>query len=494
MSQIPDLFDLKLILPELTMAVMAMLALMFGVFDKLRAFRTVGAIAILSFAIVAYLVFMLDQDLLSLRNVYSATAFNNLIRIDPFAATMKYMIILGGLIACIFGWRFFERTGNAPFEYFPLVMLCTVGMMIMVSSNNFLTLYVGLELQSLALYVLASFDRDNARSSESGLKYFVLGALASGLLLFGISYIYGFSGSLNFMQISTVIGGAKIGENLGLVTGVVMVLAGLAFKVSAVPFHMWTPDVYEGAPTPVTAFFAIAPKIAALALFVRVLSVPIGSNAELWQQVVVFLSAASMVVGAVAALRQSSIKRLMAYSSIGHMGFVLMGLAAVTQEGVQSLVMYMMIYLVMSVGAFACILSMRRRGQCVEAIDDLSGLSKTNPLMAMCLLVIFFSMAGIPPLAGFFAKFYVIIAALGSGLYFLAVLGVLASVISAYYYLNIVKIMYFDEPKESLDRFQDWEMSFLMLVSAVILLCFVLYPDPVMAWSTRSASLIYADH
>ncbi|TAH33077.1 MAG: NADH-quinone oxidoreductase subunit NuoN [Alphaproteobacteria bacterium] len=487
-----EFYDFRLIFPEITLAIFAIIGLIFGVYDKKRAYNAAALIAVVGFATVAYMVHLTDQYLVALKPEYVATAFNNLFRFDPFAAIMKSLVLLGGAVTAILSWRYLPEQKDNRHEFYALMMLSTLGMMVMLSANNFLTLYVGLELQSLALYVLAAFHRDSVRSTEAGIKYFVLGALSSGMLLFGISFIYGFSGTTDFYTAARMLSGVDMKHSLGIVTGVVFMLAGLAFKVSAVPFHMWTPDVYEGAPTPVTAFFAVAPKIAALGLLVRVLAGPLSTSPHIWQQVIIFLAAASMLVGAVAALRQTNIKRLMAYSSIGHMGFVLMGIAAASTEGVRALTAYMIIYVIMSVGAFACILSMRRDGKLVEKISDLTGLSKTNPIMALCLLVILFSMAGIPPLAGFFAKFYVIIAALHSNLYWLAVFGVVASVISAYYYLNIIKIMYFDDVREALDKFIHSELRLVMVGSALLLALFVIYPDPVMHWSERASSLIYS--
>lgn len=491
MESMPDIYDFRLIFPEIALAVFAVIGLIFGAYDKKRAYNGAALIAIVGFITVAYLVHLTDQYLVSLKADYVATAFHNLFRFDPFAVVMKCLVLIGGAMTAILSWRYLPEQKDGRYEFYVLMMLSTLGMMLMVSANNFLTLYVGLELQSLALYVLAAFHRDGIRSTEAGIKYFILGALSSGMLLFGISFIYGFSGTIEFYDVARMLDGVDMKHSLGLMIGIVFMLAGLAFKVSAVPFHMWTPDVYEGAPTPVTAFFAIAPKIAALGLFVRVLAGPLLNSPEIWQQVVVFLSAASMLVGAVGALRQTNIKRLMAYSSIGHMGFVLMGLAAASLEGIKALTAYMIIYVIMSVGAFACILSMRRQGKLVEGISDLRGLSKTNPIMALCLLVILFSMAGIPPLAGFFAKFYIIIAALHSNLYWLAIFGVVASVISAYYYLNIVKIMYFDDVQESLDKFIHSELRLLMIGSALLLALFVIYPDPVMQWSEKASTLMY---
>ena len=361
-------------------------------------------------------------------------------------------------------------------------------MMMMISANDLIALYLGLELQSLALYVLAAFRRDAIRSSEAGLKYFVLGALSSGMLLYGCSLIYGFTGSTEFIRIAQSLETA--GAGLGLIFGIVFFIAGLAFKVSAVPFHMWTPDVYEGAPTPVTAFFAAAPKVAAMAMFVRATIVPFSAITSEWQQIIVFISIASMVLGAFAAIGQTNIKRLMAYSSIGHMGFALVGLAAGTPQGAQGVIIYLAIYLVMNLGVFACILGMRRRDGMVEDIDELSGLATNNPLMAFLLAMLLFSLAGIPPLAGFFAKFYVFLAAIQSGLYSLAVIGVLASVVGAYYYLWIVKIMYFDAPAEIFEPMPT-ALKTVLGISGVIVIFFFAYPAPLVASAEIAAKSLF---
>jgi len=358
----------------------------------------------------------------------------------------------------------------------------------MISANDLIAVYLGLELQSLALYVVAAFNRDSARSTEAGLKYFVLGALSSGMLLYGASLVYGFTGSTVFAEIAATLADDA---SLGLTFGLVFLIAGLAFKVSAVPFHMWTPDVYEGAPTPVTAFFAAAPKVAAMALFVRVMVDPFAPVAGDWQQIVTFIAIASMGLGAFAAIGQTNIKRLMAYSSIGHMGFVLVGLAAGNQAGVRGVVIYLVIYMAMTLGTFACILSMRRGGGMVEEIDDLSGLAKTNPVMAFMLGMLLFSLAGIPPLAGFFAKFYVFLAAMSAGLYALAVLGVLASVVAAYYYIRIVKVMYFDEPA---GEFQPMpaEMRLVLGVSGAFVLLFVFVAGPISSAAELAAQTFFS--
>jgi NADH-quinone oxidoreductase subunit N len=361
-------------------------------------------------------------------------------------------------------------------------------MLMMISAYDLIALYVGLELQSLALYVVAAFKRDSARSSEAGLKYFVLGALSSGMLLYGASLVYGFTGSTEFAQIAGAV--QPSGANLGLIFGLVFLLAGFAFKISAVPFHMWTPDVYEGAPTPVAAFFAAAPKIAAMALLVRVMISAFPAVTTEWQQIVIFLAIASMALGSFAAIGQRNIKRLMAYSSIGHMGYALVGLAPGTAEGVQGVIVYLAIYLVMTLGTFAFILSLRRDGKMVEEISQLSGLSRTSPLMALMLAILLFSLAGIPPLAGFFAKFYVFLAAIESGLYALAVIGVLLSVVGAFYYLRIVKIMYFDEPVESFEPMPRI-LAAVLGTSGVLILFFFIYPAPLVAAAGVAAKSLF---
>jgi NADH-quinone oxidoreductase subunit N len=377
------------------------------------------------------------------------------------------------------------------FEFPVLVMFATLGMMMMISANDLMSLYLGLELQSLSLYVVAAFRRDNLRSSEAGLKYFVLGALSSGMLLYGCSLVYGFAGTTSFSALARVFAEGEGAGSLGLVVGLVFLAAGLAFKVSAVPFHMWTPDVYEGAPTPVTAFFATAPKVAAMALFVRVMVDPFAELVQQWQQIVVLISMASMVLGAFAAINQRNIKRLMAYSSIGHVGFALVGLAAGTEEGIYGVVIYLAIYIVMNLGTFACILCMRQKDRMVEGIEDLKGLSKTHPMMALALAIFMFSMAGIPPLAGFFGKFFVFMAAVHAGLYTLAVVGVLASVVGAFYYLRIVKYMYFDEATESFDRPIGREMGVILLATSLAILLFFVIPSPVLDAAALAAAALF---
>jgi NADH-quinone oxidoreductase subunit N len=363
--------------------------------------------------------------------------------------------------------------------------------MVMISANDLITLYVGLELQNLALYVVASFNRDSVRSSEAGLKYFVLGALSSGMLLYGASLVYGFADTTAFDDLTKLLtGGAPV--ETGILIGLVFVIVGLAFKVSAVPFHMWTPDVYEGAPTPVSAFFAVAPKLAALALFIRFVIVPFGPLIGEWRQVIIFLSIASMVLGAVAAVAQENIKRLMAYSSIGHVGYALIGLAAGTADGIRGVLVYLAIYLVMTVGSWAVILCMSRRGRMLEGISDLAGLSQSQPGLALALAIFMFALSGIPPTAGFFAKFYVFLAAINAQLAGLAVIGVVTSVVSAFYYLRVVKVMYFDEPVGAFDRPLTAELKGVVFVTAVITLFFFLFPGPIVSGAEAAASALFA--
>ena len=409
--------------------------------------------------------------------------------VDPFSNFLKILILLGSGLAIIMSLGYLRREGMERFEFPILIVLATLGMLMMVSASDLISLYVGLELQSLSLYIVAAFKRDSQRSSEAGLKYFVLGALSSGILLYGASLIYGFAGSTNFADLGRLLSQGE--APLGVVVGLVFVLAGLAFKVSAVPFHMWTPDVYEGAPTPITAFFAVAPKIAAIGLFLRTMLDPFASLVHDWQQIVVLMSVLSMVLGAFAAIGQSNIKRLMAYSSIGHMGYALVGLAAGTPEGLRGVLIYLTIYLAMNVGAFAVILNMRRDGTMVEDIDDLAGLARNNPLLALAMAIFLFSLAGIPPLAGFFGKFYIFMAALNAGLYALAVIGVLASVVGAYYYVRIVKIMYFDDPAEPFEGPLGAAMGTILTLSGAFTLLFFVYPVPLLAGAQTAAQALF---
>jgi NADH-quinone oxidoreductase subunit N len=432
----PEFYSsLSLLAPELIIAIGAMVLLMVGVYSSERSYGIVNALAVLLLIVAGGWMLLWPAD---------GQAFGGAFVSDPFARFMKLLTLLGSALTLVMSTGFAREQKFDKFEYPVLVLLATLGMLLMISANDMIALYLGLELQSLALYVVAAINRDNLRSTEAGLKYFVLGALSSGMLLYGVSLVYGYTGNTGFEQIAAALGGSE--RQLGLVFGLVFVLAGLSFKISAVPFHMWTPDVYEGAPTPVTAFFAAAPKLAAMALLVRVVMGAFEPLAVDWQQIIVFISIASMVLGSFAAIGQRNIKRLMAYSSIGHVGFALVGLASNSQAGVRGVAIYMLIYLVMTLGTFAFVLAMRRKEGNVEQIGDLAGLSNTNPVMATILTILMFSLAGIPPLAGFWAKWYVFLAAINAGLYMLAVIGVLASVVGAYYYLRIIKIMWFDEP------------------------------------------------
>ena len=489
LAQVPDLMP---ILPELFLALVIMALLMFGVFQKggrkeidISAFRIIFWLSVVALVLVLLLVLALSGGRL--------VGFGGLFVSDPFSGFCKVLVLIGSASTLIMAQQFLERHDMARFEYPVLVMFATLGMLMMISANDLISLYLGLEMQSLSLYVVAAFRRDDTRSAEAGLKYFVLGALASGMILYGASLIYGFSGSTNFDSLAKILshgGDHEVGR--GVVFGIVFILAGLAFKVSAVPFHMWTPDVYEGAPTPVTAFFAVAPKIAALALFIRIMVGPFGDLAAQWQQIIVFVSVASMVLGAFAAINQRNIKRLMAYSSIGHVGYALIGLAVGNEAGVRGILIYLAIYLVMNVGTFACILAMRKGDRMVEDIDDLAGLGKTHPMLAAAMTLFMFSMAGIPPLAGFFGKLYVFLAAIEAELYGLAVIGVITSVVGAFYYLRIIRIMCFDDVDEPLDKPVDKEIGIIMTLAGLIIVLFFIYPAPVVTRAATAAASLFA--
>ena len=467
--------------PELFLAAATTLLLIYGVVRGEIATNFVSLVTSAALLVTAVLLFMPYRE---------GTAFASLFIVDRLTATMKVLVLIGASIAILMSRAYFERVKAWRFEYPILVALATLGMMLMISANDLMALYVGLELQSLALYVVASFQRDGVRSTEAGIKYFVLGSVASCMLLFGASLIYGFCGGTAFVQISRALLDGR-GAEIGTVIGLVFVVAGLAFKVSAVPFHMWTPDVYEGAPTPVTALFAVAPKIAALSLMVSVLMGPFKPLFAQWQQIIVIASVLSMALGAFAALRQQNIKRLMAYSSIGNVGYILLGLASGSEKGIQSVVFYLAIYLVMTLGVFATILMMKRRDVMVECIDDLSGLARSQPAMAFALLIFMFSLAGIPPLAGFWGKLYIFIAAVEAKLYVPAVLGVLASVVASYYYLRIVKVMYFDEPAEALDRPVFGVNRAVALAAAVLVAVFSLAPQPLSLAAAAAAKGLF---
>jgi NADH-quinone oxidoreductase subunit N len=470
-------YSLLPVLPELVLAVGAMMLLMVGAYRGPQTTGFVTTLAVVLLIVTGALELWLPAGKL--------VTFGGSFIVDDFARFMKILALIGSGVTLLLS-RSYLAEQEKIFEYAILVMLSTVGMMVLISAADLIMLYLGLELMSLALYVVAASNRDNAKSTEAGLKYFVLGALSSGMLLYGASLIYGFTGTVNFAGIAAT---AKTG-NIGILFGLVFLLTGLCFKVSAVPFHMWTPDVYEGAPTPVTAFFASAPKVAALAVFTRVVLTAFPGIVPEWQQILVFVSIASMALGSFAAIGQRNIKRLMAYSSIGHMGFALVGLAAGTQEGAQGVLVYIAIYVAMTLGTFAIILAMKRNGQSVETIADFSGLPRTNPLLAFFLAMLLFSLAGIPPLAGFFAKFYVFLAAIQAGLFTLSVVGVLSSVVGAFYYLSIVKVMYFDEPAGAVDPMRS-ELRMVLAVAGLFNILFFIYPAPLVNAATIAAKSLF---
>ncbi|WP_201834072.1 NADH-quinone oxidoreductase subunit NuoN [Microvirga zambiensis] len=467
-------------LPEILMAAGVLVMVLFGAFRGERPGYGMNIIALALLAVTFLAVLMLPSE----RVETMAGSFV----VDDFAKFMKALTLLGSAGGVILSLDYMRREGISRFEYPILIVLSTIGMMMVISANDLIALYLGLELLSLSSYVIAAFDRDNVRSTEAGLKYFVLGALSSGMLLYGASLIYGFTGSVSFPTIASVLTGTTVG--IGAIVGLVFVAAGIAFKISAVPFHMWTPDVYEGSPTPVTAFFAAAPKMAGMAMATRVFIDAFPGILVQWQQIIVFISIASMALGSFAAIGQRNLKRLMAYSSIGNVGYALIGLAAGTPAGVQGVAIYMAIYLAMTLGSFAIILAMRRGNVMYESIDDLSGLARTHPALAFCLAMMMFSLAGIPPLAGFFAKFYVFAAAIEANLVALAVIGVVTSVVGAYYYLRIVKVMYFDAPGERYDA-MPFGVKFVLAVSSVFVVLFGIVPAPLVAAAGAAARSLF---
>ncbi len=478
-------------LPEILLAVLAMALLMLGVFqrdrndnDRVSAAKLISPLGAITLILVLLLV-------LTVNTGGRMVTFSGLFVSDSFAVFFKVLILIASTLALIISQDYMERQNITRFEFPILMLFATLGMMMMISADDIMSMYLGLEIQSLSLYVLAAFQKDTVRSTEAGLKYFVLGALASGMLLYGASLVYGFAGATGFQALADAFHGGD-GAPVGVIIGLVFILAGLSFKVSAVPFHMWTPDVYEGAPTPVTAFFSVAPKIAAIGLFVRVMVGPFGDLVSEWQQIVMFIAAASMVLGAFAAIAQTNIKRMMAYSSIGHVGYALIGLAVGDQVGVQGLLIYLSIYLFMNIGVFAIILCMSRGERMVDDINDLAGLGKTHPMLAFALAIFMFSMAGIPPLAGFFGKLYIFMAAIKAELYVLAVIGVLASVVSAFVYIRIVKIAYFDEAVEALNRPVRKEIGLVVAAAGVFVLLFFIYPGPVMSGAEAAAAALFA--
>ena len=468
------------LLPELILGIGVMVLILYGAFRGERSVETVnvGALALL---LVALFVVMSQAP-----GTKVTTLSGSFIQ-DGFSKVMKALVLLGSAATILLSRDYFQREKIDRFEFPILIVLCTIGMLVMVSANDLIALYLGLELQSLAAYVIAAFHRDDLKSTEAGLKYFVLGALSSGMLLYGASLVYGFTGTVSFPGIVSAL---HEDAGFGIVLGIVFVAAGVSFKLAAVPFHMWTPDVYEGSPTPVTAFFASAPKMAAMAMTVRVFIGAFPDVTAIWQQIIVFIAIASMTLGSFAAIGQRSLKRLMAYSSIGNVGYALIGLAAGTEEGIRGVVVYMIIYLAMTLGAFAIILSLRRRNEMFETIEDLSGLSRTHPWIAFCLAMMMFSLAGIPPLAGFFGKFYVFAAAIQANLVALAVIGVVTSVVGAYYYIRVVKIMYFDEAKAPYEAMAPG-LRIVLALSSVVVILFWLLPAPLVGAAGAAAKSLF---
>jgi NADH-quinone oxidoreductase subunit N len=466
-------------LPEIFLSCMGMIILVIGVLQKKDNPTFCTMLVLLGFA-VTFLMVMQTAPIM---------AYSGLFVTDAFSTYAKLLILGGGALTAVLSLDYNERQGIGRFEFPILMLFSTVGMMTMASAANLMTLYMGLELMSLAIYVLAAFARDDVRSSEAGLKYFVLSALASGLLLYGISLTYGFAGTMDFATLPSAVTGVD-GVSTGAMVGIAFVIAGLAFKLSAVPFHMWTPDVYEGAPTPVTAFMSTAPKVAPFVILLRVLSGPFGHVTAQWQPIIEVVSIASMLLGSFAAIGQTNIKRLMAYSSIGHMGYAMVGLAPGTESGIRGVLIYLLTYVGMSAGAFACIIAMRRRGRSVETIADLAGLAKTDLPLATLLTLFMFSMAGIPPLAGFFGKLYVFLAAVQSGLWVLAIVGVLTSVVACFYYIRIIKVMFFDAPAPAFDT-RTASVSFVAIAAGVFTLLFVLALGPATGAAEAAARVLF---
>ena len=460
--------SILLMFPEIFLTITGMGFLMVGVFQGNRSTDILTWSACIAFMISGFLLFRGDWQVHYI--------FNNMLVIDQFSSAFKLLIVLGTITSLALSVDYLYKERIARFEYPILVMFAGIGMMLMVSANNMLSLYMALELQSLSLYVLAAFHRNSTRSGEAASKYFILGALSSGMLLFGISLIYGFTGSLDFAVIAKSLESASMIPP-GFTVGMVFVLTAMAFKISAVPFHMWTPDVYEGAPTAVTAFFALVPKIAALGLLMRLLYVPFAAAEDQWTQVLYFVSVGSLLIGSFAAIAQNNVKRLIAYSSIGNMGYALIGVIAGTQEGVGAVIVFLFIYMIMTAGTFSIVLFMRRNDIAVEKINDLAGFSRNNPILAYAFAVLLFSMSGIPPMAGFFGKLFIFKAAIASEYYVLAVLGVLASVVAAYYYIRIVKVMFFDDPGDAFDGKMSLQKRIILLISILILIGFILYPN-----------------
>ena len=456
--------NFNLILPEIFLALSIFVTLLIGVFFK----NSYSLVTNLTYAIIVSLLLIIFNSFNESGNLFSNSFISN-----SFINFFKILILLGTLFVMLITQNFIKEMKINYFEYPLLLLFSVLGMFFMISSNDLMSFYLGLELQSLALYILAAIDKDNLKSNESGLKYFVLSALSSGRLLYGCSLLYGFTGATNFEEINLKM---EIG-NAGAIFAMVFILVGLAFKVSAVPFHMWTPDVYQGSPSSVTSFFAIVPKVAALAILIRFVQIPFEQLMDQWKSILVFMALASMILGAVAAIGQTNIKRLIAYSSIGHVGYALAGISTGTVTGYNSSIAYITIYVIMNLGLFGCIFLMKKEGKYCEDIKELAGISKQNPLLAISFLIIMFSLAGIPPLAGFFAKFYVFMSVIENGMYTLAIIGLLSTVISAFYYLRIIKIIYFDEIKNSFDKIKNLGITSTVLISCSILVLFFLYPS-----------------
>ena len=477
----PHAMNWTLAVPEIVLSCAAMAILIFGVLvAKTRdAYLLCSMLAVGSLLLTALLVIVGDRGV----------GYGGQFTADPFSHFAQLLILVASAMGIVVSLDYNEHQNMRRFEFPVLIMLCSVGMMVMVSASSLMTLYLGLELQSLSMYVLAAFARDQLRSAEAGLKFFVLGALASGLLLYGITLIYGFAGSMSFDRLASALADPH-GASLGLVVGIVFLVAGLAFKISAVPFHMWTPDVYEGAPTPVTSFMGTAPKVAAMALLVRAMATPFGHLLGQWQQLIVLVAICSMLLGSLAAIGQRNVKRLMAYSSIGHMGYALIGLAAGTPVGIRGVLIYLVTYVFMNAGTFACIIAMKRQGRMLEQVSDLSGLGRTDPALAMWLTVFMFSMAGIPPFSGFWGKYFIFTAAVQSGLWTLAVVGVLTSVIGAYYYLRVIKVMYFDAPVEKFDA-RPASLTLVAAGSGLFTTLFFLFPAPLLAAADAAAKVLF---
>ena len=456
--------NINFFLPEIFLTVSILSTLMIGVFFKNSYILVTSIVYGIIISLILIILNSFDVSFKLFSNSFTSNSFTNF---------FKILILIGTFFILIITQNFIKETKINYFEYSLILLLSVLGMFIMISANDLILFYLGLELQSLSLYILASLNRDNLKSNESGLKYFILSSLASGLLLYGCSILYGFSGSTNFEIISL----NTSTENIGTVFAMVFILVGLAFKVSAVPFHMWTPDVYEGAPSSVTSFFAVVPKIAGIAVFIRFMQIPFSEIVDQWQPILIFISLSSMILGAVAAIGQTNIKRLIAYSSIGHIGFALAGISTGTTLGYSSSITYISIYVIMNLGMFACIFLMKREGKYCENLNDLSGISKQHPILSIALLIILFSLAGIPPLAGFFAKFYIFIAVIENKMYTLAIIGLLSTVISAFYYLRIVKIIYFDDANNSFDQIKNLGISTTLFLSSLILVTFFMYPS-----------------